>query len=460
MFLPAPVLLTAQSSDTSISDTNFSGVVGAGARAFGMGGAFIAIADDATAASWNPGGLGQLEKPEFTLVLRFQNYRNMVPANGDGVSLSGAEDVVGSSYGFDFISFTYPIRIGNFKLVPQVSYQRAISYDLQFSMNNVYFVSEQYIPELEATIDYRGMFREKQIFTGGVDVVSLSLGTKLFKRINVGMSVNYWMNGYEGDMSRYSEGKVTSEEIPSLDINETQNLTESLSVDINGVNFNFGVLVDVLDNLKIGAVFKSSFTADDNYSFVIRQESFFSDTGDEPPVLFSGSGSSPLRWPETWGVGISYRPSDPLTLSADFTSTRWSAAIMKDFPYQDVETEQSELTEVYFPTMEPVTGEEGDFEQLDTFQFRVGMEYVLIGQKTLIPLRAGFFVDSQYYPDASGKRVIYYGFTGGVGYKRGGFGVDFAVLFETGNYLRDRFDYTVTRFTELRAYLSTNYSFN
>ena len=31
--------------------------IGSGARAQGMGGAFIAIADDATAASWNPGGL-------------------------------------------------------------------------------------------------------------------------------------------------------------------------------------------------------------------------------------------------------------------------------------------------------------------------------------------------------------------------------------------------------------------
>ncbi|MCJ7810524.1 MAG: hypothetical protein MUP26_09715, partial [Desulfobulbaceae bacterium] len=34
--------------------------VGSGARALGMGGAFIAIADDATAASWNPAGLIQL----------------------------------------------------------------------------------------------------------------------------------------------------------------------------------------------------------------------------------------------------------------------------------------------------------------------------------------------------------------------------------------------------------------
>lgn len=35
--------------------------LGGGARPAGMGGAFTAIADDASAGSWNPGGLGQLE---------------------------------------------------------------------------------------------------------------------------------------------------------------------------------------------------------------------------------------------------------------------------------------------------------------------------------------------------------------------------------------------------------------
>ena len=34
--------------------------LGAGARAYGMGGAFLARADDATAASWNPAGLSYL----------------------------------------------------------------------------------------------------------------------------------------------------------------------------------------------------------------------------------------------------------------------------------------------------------------------------------------------------------------------------------------------------------------
>ena len=39
--------------------------IGIGARALGMGGAFTAIADDATATYWNPGGLGQMNSRQL-----------------------------------------------------------------------------------------------------------------------------------------------------------------------------------------------------------------------------------------------------------------------------------------------------------------------------------------------------------------------------------------------------------
>ena len=41
------------------------GVIGVGARAMGMSGAFTAVADDASAAYWNPAGLAQLESLEI-----------------------------------------------------------------------------------------------------------------------------------------------------------------------------------------------------------------------------------------------------------------------------------------------------------------------------------------------------------------------------------------------------------
>ena len=53
---------------------------GSGARAAGMGDAFVAVSDDGTAASWNPAGLAQLRQPEFSFVYALSDQ---------GLALSG-----------------------------------------------------------------------------------------------------------------------------------------------------------------------------------------------------------------------------------------------------------------------------------------------------------------------------------------------------------------------------------
>jgi long-subunit fatty acid transport protein len=70
---------SAQDLEFSVS----SSPVGSGARAAGMADAFVAIADDATAASWNPAGLIQLEEPEISAVWSFNGVRdNFHPSPG------------------------------------------------------------------------------------------------------------------------------------------------------------------------------------------------------------------------------------------------------------------------------------------------------------------------------------------------------------------------------------------
>lgn len=54
--------------------------VGVGARALGMGGAFVAVADDATAAYWSPGGLSHLKSKEVTFMYS-QQFDNFVKTN-------------------------------------------------------------------------------------------------------------------------------------------------------------------------------------------------------------------------------------------------------------------------------------------------------------------------------------------------------------------------------------------
>lgn len=54
--------------------------VGAGARALGMGGAFVAVADDGTTGYWSPAGLPSLQFREFSFMYS-QQFSNLVKIN-------------------------------------------------------------------------------------------------------------------------------------------------------------------------------------------------------------------------------------------------------------------------------------------------------------------------------------------------------------------------------------------
>lgn len=83
---------------TSITDTAFTNP---GARSIGLGGAFAAIADDATAAFANPAGLIQILRPEISAEIR---------ASASTAVTAGPYEFSGGVSGLGFFSFVYPSR--------------------------------------------------------------------------------------------------------------------------------------------------------------------------------------------------------------------------------------------------------------------------------------------------------------------------------------------------------------
>lgn len=455
MLIMMTVVFSLSIGAQSISKTNFSGVVGSGARAFGMGGAFIAIADDATAASWNPGGLGQLENVEVSFVIQNHTYSSVFPAksNGDNFFL-GPQDFSGNSFSFDFASATFPFRIGEFKLVPQISYQRGISFDASNSLNDVIYRTKGTDPIIRKTAYFNGSFTYSDKFSGGFDMLSFSLGTKIFRGVNIGFSVNLWMNGYSGTQTYSIDGIRIIENSPTEQVVDIEYETEK-SFDISGVNLNAGVLFEILENLKIGAVYKSGFKADIEYDNLARGEALSGAFHNIPGRQVQYSGKAELQWPETFGFGIAFAPIDALTFSVDYTRTNWSDAILTNF--NDAETDETAI-DVFFPTMKRV-GDDTKSKQLDSEQIRFGIEYVYISDDILIPFRLGMFSDSQYYKDASGEKITFIGLTGGLGVKWGPVAVDFAMLYESGNFLEQNISFAATNFNELKLFFSTIFSF-
>jgi len=75
--------------------------MGVGARALGMGGAFVAVSDDATAAYWNPAGLAKLKKNQAS----FMHARLKMDRNFDFINYVKKDESKDEAYGFAMVKF-------------------------------------------------------------------------------------------------------------------------------------------------------------------------------------------------------------------------------------------------------------------------------------------------------------------------------------------------------------------
>jgi len=416
------LLASAASAQLEVDRIDITGrqnlTLGSGARAYGMGGAFLARADDATAASWNPAGLSYLRVPELSLVgvsNSFDVTRGLSSDNFQGRAV-------------DFAAFTWPIGLGDVRGAVQLSYQRAISFDGSRRI-------EQYA---QAT----GLLEQFEDGTsnGGFDVVAFGTGLRLSRHVRAGFTLNRWLNGYEQDLSRTI-------------LKDNQHPLREFGLDFrpSGWSFNFGLIVSPLEQLNVAAVYKTPFTADVSLDKSRRDSWGTISSIEEVTTNAASSEAVRLDFPSSYGFGLSWRPRDALTFSADFTRTHWSEARILNYfelsatqPSDDGAPAVPPKPVVYpdrqYPTLRPVPDPSDPEDPLkvqgqqDAEQFRVGVEWVLIHGGLKVPLRAGYFNDRQIAPVLGGNPPRFNGFTAGTGLILGSMLFDVAYVYEFGEY--------------------------
>jgi long-subunit fatty acid transport protein len=413
----APGRLRAQSLDRDTDRIDITGrqnlTLGSGARAYGMGGAFLARADDATAASWNPAGLSYLRLPEVSLVGASSSFD--IARGQDTDHFNGRA--------IDFGAFTWPVRLGGTHGAVQLSYQRAISFD---GRRRILFYDNQ------------GQITEDVRSSGGFDVVALGAGLRLTRSLRAGVTLNRWLNGYDQTLTRTYVPPRGRRPVRDFD----------LDFQPRGWNANLGLMWSPFESLNVGGVFKTPFHAGVELS-KDRLDPWLKGTGPAIQEITTNSYASRktrLDFPASYGFGLSWRPHDTFTLSADLTLTRWSQARIRN--YFDLEVTQAggetpapkPPPNVYpllqYPTLNalPNSDNPGLIAQQDKQELRVGMEYVLIAGRLKVPLRAGYFNDRQITRDLDGNIPRFNGFTAGVGLVLGSVLLDVAYVYEFGKY--------------------------
>ena len=375
--------------------------VGSGARALGMGGAFIAIADDATAASWNPGGLIQLEAPEISVVgaLFHRTEDNTFGAKPEA---SGEQDV--SEERINYLSIAYPFTFFKRNMIVSMNYQNLYDFSRKW---NFPWVQDSGGLSIRQNIDY-----EQE---GTLSALGIAYCIQLTPQLSFGFTLNFWEDGiYENEWTQVShtQGSGTFNGSPLTFKGDSWD-----EYSFSGFNVNLGVLWNVTQKVTLGAVFKTPFKADLRHSSKFNASLVFPDfPAANSTIETSFVEDAKLDMPMSYGVGIAYRFSDLLTFSADIYRTEWD-----DFVLTDSSGNQTS----------PITGQPISETSIDeTHQVRVGAEYLFITPKYVIPLRAGMFYDPA---PAQGSPDDFFGFSIGSGIAKGRFIFDIAYQYRFGN---------------------------
>jgi long-chain fatty acid transport protein len=378
---------------------HFSNInIGFGARALAMGGAFIAIADDITAMSFNPAGLAQLLKPEFSFGLKYGKDSTEAPTILEG-------DLFIPGYEYDFRGFTFgyvggivPFRIARIPFAIGIAYQMKESRAQEYS-----FPYRQYVDGVlttDSTFSYNN--------SGGNYALTFSLATRPLEFLHLGANLNLIRESSK--MRRLAEFWDNGTSMGTMYQNEDVHYT-------GGMSFDLGLLIKT-KAVSLGLVYRSPYRTDyenlGSYGYSINNSDGSVSTYDT-----SWTWAVENRWPYSFGAGLALRPVELLTLSSDLTYTKWTKA--KD---------------IWSFDGYPLEG------LVDSWQLRTGLEYIVFIKRMPVPLRAGWFMDKPYWveTDRDGKAIKFHSFTCGFGLSLSRLIVDVAAVYTYTSYFANDID--------------------
>ncbi len=437
LLLPCVLLVAfCLSAHAQVQINSSPNVVGSGARALGMGGAFIAVADDATAASWNPGGLTQLERPEFSAVYSWKFFSEDFDT-GANLNPGDAEDTDFDE--FNYISFVYPFQrtLAGRNFVVSLNYQQKFDFDRRLTFR-------YRIPQvLFGTLFSQKLGNIEFHQDGSLGSFSPAFGFEITDRISLGVVMNIW----DQDLIPINEWTKTTRTDDTWLFGNSMRLTRTIQNEryenVKGINYTLGFLWKPTERFSIGGVYHTAFAADVDYTQRFTVMGF-------PPAAAVIKQRRRIEFPNAYGLGLAYRfPNDKLTIALDVTRREWD---------KFVEIEKGPSPIFQERRFSPITGLPKWRSHHDpTYTVRLGAEYLFLNTQEPLPnylpsLRLGAFYDPEpasqashaqdlfgqvYQMGKTGKPDDYWGLTLGLGVLiKNRVNLDLAYIYRWGDDVR------------------------
>jgi len=340
-----------------------------GARSMGFGGAFVALADDATAAFANPAGLVQLLKPEVSVDGRHWNYSTPYTVGGRaeglpsgngidttvGLRTSTSEDEVA---GLSFLSLAYPMRNWSFAIY------RHENANLEFS-------SETHGLFFAGTDCCQDRFFDQRA-TSELDF--LSYGFSAAHRLNdtfvLGLGLIYHDASIESNVAQFlwDDDSLQSFFAPNSYLPERSRLSQRSFVRDTDWTLTGGFLWRVSGSWSVGGVYRQGLEAAIEYEVRAGEAVDF---GVPPGEIFLRGSGGPIEFPDIYGLGFAYRdPDGRLTVSF-----QWDRVEYSDIP-ESLDLDDQSID--------------------DSNELHLGAEYVFLNSTPIIAVRLGTWLDPDH----------------------------------------------------------------
>jgi len=350
---------------------------GNGSKANAMGGAFVGLANDFSAAYWNPAGLAQMTKASF--------------------SLYGADILPFGTYQFDLAGVDAKSTFKHY-LIPAFGYFRPLGDKIVVGiyLNAPSGAGAEWdgadLANLTGGTAYTWISRL------GIFTISPSIAVKVTEQIMLGatMDINYGM----------------------LEMSQPRPGIGQYSEDLKGwaVNGTFGLLVKPVKQFSFGVTYKLPFTAKLKGDVTIPGAVALPGP---PPTTVTGTRTA--TWPQWLAAGIAFKPTEKLTFTADVQYTNWEKLQTIPVTFENA-TWQTFLS----------SGAAYQLLWKDTTQFRFGVEYMA---SKCLALRAGYYFDPNPGPVTTQNILLpefkYNWMTAGFGYMSEKIAIDFSVEYGT-----------------------------
>jgi long-chain fatty acid transport protein len=402
---PKLILLMALVVATVAVEGAFGGgfaLSGVGSKAINMGGAFRGLADDWSAAYWNPAGLTQLEESEVTAMLvgispRVEYTPDITYGGVDVGYRNGL-----TRYPNDKTTFI-PDFSGFFKFEGIENYTVGLAVFVPMGLSSEW---DLYNPTPNMDIRYPYPWYDHKATLTVLDIHPTIARSFLDGNLSLGAGFSF----QRADVTL----KETTLRPSGIPIPHEYILIDSeLNGDGWGFGANFGILYKLSDKLQFGVSGKTSTTLklegsvdqeiytfdDDDLRDILLNSVTTPEDSQEIRFLFamdnhtaSPSAKADLKTPADVGFGLAYKPTDKLTLTGQVDYTMWSAL-------DETLIELDGLD----PSGQPAEDTPIVFNWDDIVRFCFGGEYWL---KDPVALRFGYFFDPSPIPDETFTPLI------------------------------------------------------